>query len=86
MNLLADAAVFRSMYWIIFRAFVGIWKVIKIFYHGIARKASASPCLSSLFKHVLKSEGRNTEKSGRLKNVTSNILFYGVSMRVYMCV
>ena len=45
-----------------------------------ARKASANPCLSSLFKNVLKSERRNAEKSGRLKNVTSNILFYGVSI------
>ena len=58
----------------------------KMFYHGIARKASANPRLPSLFKNVLKSERRNAEKSGRLKNVTSNILFYGVSMRVYMCV
>ena len=58
----------------------------KNFYHGTARKASANPRLPSLFKNVLKFEGRNAEKSGRLKNVTSNILFYGVSMRVYMCV
>ena len=58
----------------------------KFFYHGIARKASANPCLSSLFKNVLKSERRNAEKSGRFENVTSNILFYGVSMRVYKCV
>ena len=88
MTLLADAAVFRSIYWIIFRAFVDIWKVIKKLYHGIARKASANPRLPSLFKNVLKSLKERTpkKKMWTVKNVTSNILFYGVSMRVYKCV
>ena len=85
MNLLADAAVFRSICWIIIRAFVDTWKVIKqISITEQREKRVLIPVYQVCFESL--KERTPKKKCGRLKNVTSNILFYGVSMRVYKCV